>query len=196
MLRVLVACEFSARVRDAFRAMGHEAYSCDLLPCLGDSRWHYQGDVSFWLNYNWDLVICFPPCTYIAQSAVHLLKSRERIKQMRDGAKFFRRCLETRARIGVACENPVMCRAAQKIVGSNWTQLVQPWQFGDPYTKRTGLWLRGLPRLRFTNIVMPRKGVIENMGADPRDKTYRQRMRSITPVGLAQAMAEQWGGLN
>jgi hypothetical protein len=196
MLRVLIGCERFGRVRDAFRALGHEAYSCDVEPDVNGSPFHWQGDVLPWLDWGWDIVICFPPCTFIAQSAVHLLKSPARVRQMKAGAHFFRQCLGARARIGVGCENPIMCRRAQEIIGSNWTQLVQPWQFGDAYTKKTGLWLRGLPPLKPTRIVEPRKGVIENMGADPRDKSYRQRMRSITPVGLAQAMAAQWGGLN
>lgn len=195
-MKILVACEFSARVRDALRAMGHEAYSCDLEPCLGDPRWHFQGDVLPWLNWGWDMLIAFPPCTYIAQSGVHWLgRERGRIAKMKAGAKFFRQCLEAKVRIGVACENPIMCRQAQRIVGCNWTQIVQPFYFGDPYSKRTGLWLRGLPPLSPTKLVAPRADAILNMGADPRDKSKRQKWRSITPPGLAAAMADQWGRL-
>lgn len=195
MARVLISHEFSARVRDAFREMGHEAYSCDLESCLGDPRWHFRGDVTPYLDDDWDLLLCFPPCTYITNAAVHLLgRVRGRIKAMREGAQHFRRCLNARSK-RVGCENPVMCGQAQKIVGRNWDQLVQPWQFGDPYSKRTGLWLRNLPPLVPTKIVQPRKGIIENMGADPRDVRYRQKARSITPPGLARAMAQQWGNL-
>lgn len=192
-MRVLVGHEFSARVRDAFRALGHDAFSCDLRPCLGDPRWHHQGDVEPWLDEGWDLVLCFPPCTYITQAAVHLLDQPARREMMIEGAKHFRRCLSAKAKRGVCCENPVMCSEARQIVGRNWTQLVQPFYFGDPYAKRTGLWLNGLRPLLPTKVVQPRKDAIVNCGADPKDKTYRQKMRSITPLGLAQAMAEQWG---
>ena len=205
-MRVLVACEYSATVRDAFRARGHDAWSADLLPTEGDPRWHIQDDVLHVLSdARWDLMIAHPPCTFLTYAgAKHLYvggrkengRDPMRWESMSDGALFFRALL--RAPIPrIAVENPIMLAEARKIVGSRADQIIQPWQFGHPESKRTGLWLRGLPHLVPTHDL---EAEMMALPAKDRNRVHymapgpdRWRERSRTYAGIATAMADQWG---
>ncbi len=202
-MRVLIACEFSATVRDAFRRRGHDAWSADLLPTEGDPAYHIQGNAldaiyDSWRK-PWDLLIAHPPCTYLTNSGVRWLHTQPgRRDLMNDGAKFFRELLEAPVAC-VAVENPIMHRYAVEIVGRRQDQIIQPWMFGHTESKATGLWLKGLPRLAGTKNVRA-----ETMALPPRerDKVHhmspgpnRWRERSRTYKGIAEAMAEQWGTL-
>jgi hypothetical protein len=197
-MKILVACEMSGVVTRAFRDRGHEAYSCDILATLGNPDWHIQRDVKEVLEENdvylWDMLIGFPPCTYLCNSGVRWLYRKDktwnysRWKNMREGAEFFR--LLFNSGIPKICiENPVMHRYAKDIIGETFTQSVQPWQFGHGYCKRTCLWLKGLPNLKPSNIVDGRDQLIHKMPPS-KDRAIK---RSLTPVGLAEAMANQWG---
>lgn len=198
-MRVLVACEFSGAVRDAFTAIGHDAMSCDLLPTETPGP-HYRGDVFDVIGDEWDLMVAHPPCTYLTNSGVRWLHSDpKRWQQLIEGATFFRDLLDAPiARIAV--ENPVMHRWAAKIVGRRQTQVIQPWMFGHPETKATGLWLRGLPPLLATDDV---RDEMRRLPAKERARIHhvspspdRWRIRSVTYAGIAQAMATQWGSLD
>lgn len=190
-MKVLVACEFSGVVRDAFRDRGHLAFSCDLLP--GEGRYpecHFQQDVLPLIDAGWDLMIAHPPCTYMANSGVRWLHTQEgRMTKMIEAADFFRNILYTPYVDKVAVENPIMHKYALDNVGVKYSQIIQPWQFGHGETKATCLWLKNLPKLEPTNIVEGREGRIWKM---PPSKD-RQKLRSITYQGIADAMAEQWG---
>ncbi len=199
-MNVLIACEFSGTVRDAFTARGHYAMSCDLLPTESPGP-HYQGDVRDLLGEPWDLLIAHPPCTYLTNAGVRHLHSvpskngvlpkihgAERWERMREGAALVRDLLQSSiARIGV--ENPVPHRYAVAEIGRKYDQIIQPWQFGHGETKATCLWLKGLPLLVPTNIVEGREARIHKMppSAD------RWKLRSLTYPGIAAAMADQWG---
>lgn len=196
-MRVGVLCEFSGVVRDAFRRRGHDAVSCDLLPTEAPGP-HIQGDclAQDWIGF--DILICHPPCTRLCNSGVRWLAERNLWADMRVGAEFFRDCLNLPAKIGVACENPIMHKYARAIVGRGPDQIIQPWMFGHGETKATGLWLRGLPPLSvaaglFTpsRIVAGREQRVHRMAPGP----DRWRERSLTYPGIAEAMAEQWGSL-
>lgn len=194
-MRVLVACEFSGIVRDAFTARGHSAMSCDLLPTEGDPINHWHGDVFSVLDWGWDLMVAHPPCTYLANSGVRWLykdgkEDEDRWLRMADGAEFFRALL--RAPIPrIAVENPIMHRYAKGIIGRSQDQIIQPWQFGHPETKATGLWLKNLPLLEPTNIVDGRAPRVHHESPGP----DRWKNRSRTLQGIADAMADQWGSL-
>ena len=196
-MRVLVACEYSGVVRDAFIAAGHLAMSCDLLPTDAPGP-HHQGDVLEILDDGWDLLIAHPPCTYLCNSGVRWLKDVERWPHMIDGAVFFRTLLEAPI-ARVAVENPVMHGYAARIVGRRQDQIVQPWMFGHPETKATGLWLRGLPKLTPTDdvkahmLTLPMKERARVHYASPGPD--RWKLRSTTYAGIARAMASQWGSL-
>jgi len=197
-MKVLVACEFSGAVRDAFLALGHDAVSCDLLPTEGAGP-HYQGDVRDIIGDGWGLMIAHPPCTYLTNSGVRWLYDHARFpnrwQDMVDGAVFFRELLEAPIP-HVAVENPIMHNWAARIVGSKPTQVVQPWMFGHEESKGTGLWLRGLPPLvatedvRASMLTKPKRewARIHHVSA----KKDRWRERSVTYPGIARAMAEQW----
>ena len=200
-MNVLVACEFSGVVRDAFRTRGHNAWSCDLLPCEKGQNWHIQGDVLDVLTESaqWDLMIAHPPCTYLCNSGVRWLykkqaitgkrvRSMERWRQMWGAAEFFKALLDAKVD-KIAVENPVPHGHAQEWMGRKYDQTIQPWQFGHGETKRTCLWLKGLPALRSTEIVDGREARIHKMSPGPE----RGKLRSITYRGIADAMAEQWG---
>jgi site-specific DNA-cytosine methylase len=182
-VRVLVACEYSGTVRDAFAARGHDAWSCDLLPTerLGN---HIHGDVLQHLHRNWDLMIAHPPCTHLAVSGARWFKDKQ-IEQA-EALDFVRRLLDaTIPRI--ALENPI------SIISSRIRkpdQIIQPWQFGHGETKATCLWLKNLPKLLPTNIVEGREARIHKMPPGP--DCWKERSRTFE--GIAQAMAEQWGG--
>lgn len=182
-MRVLVACEYSGTVRDAFAARGHDAWSCDLLPTerLGN---HIHGDVLQHLHRNWDLMIAHPPCTHLAVSGARWFKDKQ-IEQVE--ALAFVKCLLDAPIPRIALENPI------SIISSRIRkpdQIIQPWQFGHGETKATCLWLKNLPKLLPTNIVEGREARIHKMPPGP----DRWKERSRTFEGVAQAMAQQWGG--
>ena len=196
-MRVGVACEYSGTVRDAFIRAGHEAISCDILPSESDFGPHYQGDaLEFVANGDFDLLVAHPPCTYLSNSGVRWLwngdgkELPERWADLEKGAAFFRSLLESDVP-RVCIENPVIHSHAAKLIGSSWSQSVQPWQFGLGETKRTCLWLRNLPSLYPTEYVEGREARVWKMGPGP----DRQKERSRFFVGIAAAMAAQWGGL-
>lgn len=183
-MRVLVACEFSGVVRDAFRARGHDAMSCDLLPTEVDGP-HYMGDVRDVLDDGWDLMVAHPPCTHLAVSGARWF-AKKRAEQV-EALEFVRLLLDAPIP-RIALENPV------SIISSRIRkpeQIIQPWQFGHGETKATCLWLKGLPLLRATNIVDGREARVHKMAPGPN----RWRERSRTFEGIAAAMADQWGGI-
>ena len=184
---MLIACEFSGTVRDAFLAEGHDAWSCDILPTESPGP-HIQGDALEVLGEGWDLMVAHPPCTYLANSGVRWLHERpERWRGLVEGCVFFRRLLEAPIP-RIAVENPVPHKYARGLVGA-YDQTVQPWQFGDPETKRTCLWLKGLPPLLPTEITSVREARVHRMAPGP----DRQKERSRFFSGIARAMASQWG---
>ena len=190
-MKVLIACEFSGIVRDAFIEQGHDAWSCDLLPTENPGP-HYQTHIYHLLLKaicDWDLMIAHPPCTYLANSGVSWLYRKEgRWKQMLEGARFFKALLD--APIPKICvENPIPHKYALDFIGRKYDQIIQPWQFGHGETKATCLWLKGLRKLGTTKLVAGREPRIHRM---PPSKD-RGKLRSITYQGIADAMAEQWG---
>ena len=182
-MRVLIACEYSGAVRDAFIAVGHDAMSCDLLPTDAPGP-HYQGDVREVLDYPWDLMIAHPPCTHLSVSgARHFVEKRKDGRQQSAVAFFMMLAKADIPRIAI--ENPIC------IMSSVWRkpdQVIQPWQFGHGETKATALWLKCLPPLEPTNIVSGREARIHRMppSAD------RWKLRSATYAGIAKAMSQQW----
>jgi len=186
-MKVLVACEFSGRVRDAFIAKGHDAISCDLLPSDGP---HIQGDVRGLLREPWDLVICHPPCTRLCNSGVRWLHERNLWQEMEEAAQFFLECLEANSP-KVAVENPVMHRYAREIIGRGPDFTIQPWNFGDPFKKRTCFWTRGLDPLMPTSNMTAAEAIAEVHLMPPSEDRWKKR--SITYQGIANAMADQWG---
>lgn len=191
-MRVLIACEFSGVMRRAFRALGHDAWSCDLLPAEDGSSHHIQGDVRPLLRQPWDLVIAHPPCTRLCNSGVRWLAERDLWDEMRQGAAFFLECLEANAP-RVAVENPVMHRYAREIIGRGPDFTVQPWQFGDPAKKRTCFWTKGLPALVPTSTMTAADAKPDCHRASPGPD--RWKLRSVTYPGIAAACAMQWGGI-
>lgn len=187
--RVLVACEFSGTVRDAFIEAGHDAVSCDLLPTESPGP-HIEGDVLDVLDRGWDLMVAHPPCTYLANSGVRWLYERDlRWQKLIEGAAFFRKLLNAPIPY-VAVENPVMHKWARKIVGRGPDQTIQPWQFGHGETKAICLWLKRLPPLRPTKVVHGREARVHRMA--PGEDRSKERSRFYE--GVARAMADQWGG--
>jgi len=191
-MRVLIACEYSGRTRQAFRDRGHDAWSCDLLPSEDNSPYHVQGDVLPMLREPWDLVIAHPPCTRLCNSGVRWLAERNLWDEMREGAEFFLACLSANAPM-VAVENPVMHGHARRIIGRGPDFTVQPWQFGDNFKKRTAFWTRGLPPLKPTSDLDGKSAVAEVHNASPGPNRWKER--SMTYPGLARALAAQWGSL-
>ncbi len=210
-MRVLVACEYSGEVRRAFRALGHDAWSCDTLPAEDGSPHHYRCDVRWILpggcvyrtmelegqQTDFDLMIAHPPCTYLSRagwhwvnkpdSAVHPLKGEPRRQAMKEAAAFFME-LWNAPIPRIAIENP------RPIVHANlppYTQVIQPWEHGHGETKATCLWLKGLPKIVPTNIVEGREARVHKMPPGP----DRWKERSRTYTGIAQAMAAQWGNV-
>lgn len=185
-MRVLVACEYSGVVRDAFIAAGHESMSCDLLPTDAPGP-HYQGDLFDVIDYPWDLMIAHPPCTHLSVSGSRHFESKRMDGRQQSAVSFFMRIVRQSAHIPrVAIENPVC------IISSLYRkpdQIIQPWQFGHGETKATCLWLKGLPLLSPTNIVEGREARIHRMPPSP----DRWKERSKTFSGIADAMASQWG---
>lgn len=196
-MKVLVACEFSGTVRDAFIAKGHDAISCDLLPTESPGP-HYEGNVLEILDDGWDLMIAHPPCTYISTPGARWLYSENstRWQDLIDGAVFFRELL-TAPIPKIAVENPPMIGWASKIVGQKSNQTIHPWQYGHTVQKPTSLWLKGLPPLQPTNNVksqMLTLPIAEQQAMRRLPPTEdRWKKRSITFKGIATAMANQWG---
>lgn len=188
-MKVLIACEFSGVVREAFRKRGHDAWSCDLLPAADGSPYHLQGDMMEWFGWRCaDLMIAHPPCTYLAVSGARWWKDRQ--KEQDDALRFVFRLRDNPLIKKLAIENPIgaMSRRWRKP-----DQIIQPWMFGHGETKATCLWLRGLPPLRSTNIVEGREPRVHHESPGMKNGLTRQQRRSITLQGIADAMAEQWG---
>jgi site-specific DNA-cytosine methylase len=183
MMRVLVACEYSATVRDAFRNRGHDAWSCDLLETEGNPEYHITGDVADILGNGWDLMIAHPPCTHLAVSGARWFKDKR--KEQADALDFVRLLLDAPVH-KIALENPVSI-ISSKIRKPD--QIIQPWQFGHGETKATCLWLKQLPKLIPTNIVEGRSDRIHKM--PPSENRWKERSRTYR--GIAEAMAAQWG---
>jgi len=181
-MRVLVACEYSGRVRDAFASKGHDAWSCDLLETERPGQ-HYQGDVRDMLAQEWDLMICHPPCTHLAVSGSRWFK--DKVTEQAEALEFVRMLMDAPIP-KIAIENPV------SVISSRIRkpdQIIQPWQFGHGETKATCLWLKGLPKLTPTNVVEGREARVHRMPPGP----DRWKERSRTYSGVAEAMAAQWG---
>jgi len=184
-MKVLVACEFSGIVRDAFRKLGHEAWSCDWLPPENLSPFHLQNDVLKILGDDWDMIIAFPPCTHLCVSGARWFKNKQ--AEQREAIGFFMALVNAPCS-RIAIENPI------GIMSTHYRkpdQIIQPWQFGHGETKATCLWLKGLPKLVPTNIVDGREARIHKMAPS----VNRWKDRSRTFQGIADAMADQWGNL-
>lgn len=208
-MRILVACEESQAVTIELRNLGHEAYSCDIIPCSGGHpEWHLQQDVTPLLEQNWDMIIAFPPCTYLTVTGNRWFnierygdKAVQRHKYRKDAINFFMMFANCNCK-KIVIENPV------GVMSSTWRkpdQIINPYLFGDPYEKKTCLWIKGLPKLEATNKidVPPRKEFKsgKTMPAWYADawrlpKEQRALLRSKTFPGIAKAMAEQWAGVN
>jgi hypothetical protein len=198
-MKILIACEYSGTVRDAFAAKGHYALSCDLLPtdALGQ---HYEGDVFDIINDGWDMMIAHPPCTYLSVSGMHWTARGLRDPQLTEDALEFVRRLMAAPIPRIAVENPI------SVISSRIRkpdQIINPWQFGHDASKRTCLWLKDLPLLTPTKIIEPRILNGKKRWANQTDSGQnrlppsedRWKIRSETYEGIAQAMADQWGGL-
>lgn len=193
-MRVLVACEYSGTVRDAFIAKGHDAMSCDLLPTDRKGP-HYQGDVFDIIGDDWDLMIAHPPCTHLAVSGARWFKDKQ--KEQLEALDFVRSLLDADIP-RIALENPISV-ISSKIRKPD--QIIQPWQFGHDASKSTCLWLKGLPKLLPTNLVAPRIVAGKKRWANQTDSGQnrltpsedRWKIRSETYSGIASAMAVQWG---
>lgn len=190
-VKVLIACEFSGRVRDAFARRGHDAWSCDVLPSETEGN-HYQGDVLSILDDGWDLMIAHPPCTHLAVSGARWFKGKE--KEQAESLEFVRSLLDAPIP-KIALENPI------SIISSHIRkpdQIIQPWQFGVPEAKATCLWLKNLPVLKSTNVLpLPQSGVWSNQTPSGQNRLGpspdRWKDRSRTYENVAEALAEQWG---
>ncbi len=219
-LKVLVACEFSGTVRDAFLQQGHDAVSCDLLPSDRDTRHlrsghilHYQCDILYLLDQQpcWDLIIAHPPCTYLTNAGARWLylpkrkgscqtkrRDPKRWQQMHEAVEFFNRFLDLPDVPFVAVENPIMHKHSRELIAAPYDQIIQPWQHGHAETKATCLWLKGLPALVPSQVIAPDKVKYPGNGYDPKvhhcpPGPDRWKLRSVTPQGIAVAMAHQWG---
>ena len=217
-MKVLIGCEESQTICQAFRDLGHEAYSCDIRPTRGKHpEWHIQGDVlellglipttKFWNSYpyghnprSWVLGIFHPTCKCLCNSGVRWLtdpdgtRNEPRWKEMIEAATFFKKLLYCQIP-RVVIENPVMHQYAREEVGVNWGQLIQPYEFGNPNTKATGLWLKNVPALKLDpEKLVPKEKRIDTIHRMAPSET-RSRDRAVTFPEIATAMAEQWGCL-
>jgi len=188
-MKILIACEYSGRVREAFRKLGHDAWSCDLMPSDDNSAYHIQGDVLVVLGDGWDLMIAHPPCTHLAVSGARWFK--DKAVQQAEALEFVRQLLDAPIKC-IALENPV------SIISSKVrkpTQVIQPWMFGHDASKSTCLWLKNLPKLKPTKIIT--KSRYANQTPSGQNKLGpspdRWKLRSETYQGIADAMADQWG---
>ena len=205
-MRILVACEESQAVTKELRRLGHEAYSCDIIECSGGHpEWHLQVDALELLKMKWDMIIAFPPCTYMANSGAVRMRVKgqiqpERFEKAMEAKKFFMQFYNADCP-KIAIENPT----PMKIIGlPQYNQVIQPYQFGHPYSKRTCLWLKGLPPLIPTEIIENHEPYV-NGGCKDAHGNYRRfqgrkerdaKTRAKTFPGIARAMAEQWAGRN
>ena len=183
-MKVLIACEYSGAVRDAFINNGHDAMSCDLLPTDVNGP-HYQGDVFDVINDGWDLMIAHPPCTHLAVSGARWFN--DKVEEQKEALEFVQRLMDAPIN-KIAIENPI------SIISSRIRkpdQIIQPWMFGHGETKATCLWLKGLPKLFATDVVEGREAKIHKMSPGPN----RWKERSKTYQGIATAMANQWGAV-
>ena len=188
-MKILIACEESQVVTQEFRKLGHEAYSCDLLPTSGEHpEWHIQEDVRGIIDNPWDMIIAFPPCTHLAASGARWFKEKRKDGRQQAAIHFFM-MFAWRTDIPIAIENPI---GIMSTYYRKPDQIIQPWQFGHGETKATCLWLNKLPKLKPTNIVEGRVNRIHKM---PESKN-RAKLRSKTYHGIAKAMAEQWRCIN
>lgn len=206
-MRILVACEESQAVTTELRALGHEAYSRDIMETSGEHpEWHIQADAAQMLKLNWDMIIAFPPCTYLSCVGAplvfnkdHTVKDAERYQKGVDAARFFRMFLEADC-ARIAIENPRQMRCFGLPPAG---QFIEPYMFGEPWRKKTGLWLKGLPPLKATDIVEP-TGLWVGSSSGKREHRpgYKYELhtnrdpkrRAKTFTGIAKAMAEQWAG--
>lgn len=186
-MRVLIACEYSGRVREAFRKMGHDAWSCDILPADDGSPYHIQDDVLKHLNDGWDLMVAHPPCTHLAVSGARHFAEKIADGRQQEGIDFFMAMINAPIE-RIAVENPI-CIMSTKYRKPD--QIIQPWQFGHGETKATCLWLKNLPKLVPTDIVEGRENRVWKM---PPSKD-RWKLRSETYQGIADAIGQQWGAL-
>lgn len=191
-MKVLLACEESQAVCKAFRELGHEAYSCDILPCSGGKpEWHFQQDVLPILKQDWDMVIAFPPCTHLATSGARWFPQKQKDGRQQQGIDFFMEFVNCKCD-KVAIENPV------GIMSTHYRkpdQIIQPYEFGDEAKKKTCLWLKGLPKLKPTKLVGEGEIHVTPSGKKiPKWYSNNKKIRSKTFPGIAKAMAEQWGG--
>jgi hypothetical protein len=201
-MRILIACEFSETVRRAFRALGHDAWSCDLLPSEDDNTYHFQCDVREVIADRWDMMIGFPDCTYVCGSGLHWNKRRpERVDKTEQAVEFFK-FLWNQPIERIALENPVGLLSTRICKPS---QIIQPYQFGEDASKATCLWLKGLPKLQGTECVPPRVVNFPNRPSVRRwanqtdsgqnklpPSADRWKLRAKTYPGIASAMASQW----
>ena len=193
-MRVLVACEYSATVRDAFRAKGHDAWSCDLLPTDGDPQWHHEGDITDILYGDWDMLIAHPPCTYMTNSGVTWLhRDPSRWAKLDDAAHFFKMLLDAPIK-RIAIENPIMHKyAKERIGGVKQTQTIQPWMFGHTEQKATCLWLKNLPPPKTMTMVTPKppepKRWLKSVRRLPRPA---QRKMPLAPKTWIHVDAPHW----
>lgn len=199
-MKILVACEYSGKVREAFRKQGHEVWSCDLLESDDKSPFHIQGDVTPLLTQGWDLMVAHPPCTYLSNSGVSwmmnkngTIKNQDRWNKMIEGAEFFRTLLDAPIP-KIAIENPIMHKYAIEIVGRRQDQVIQPFWFGEDAKKATCLWLKNLPPLKPTNLII--KDRYANQTASGQNKLPpskdRWKLRSETYQGIADAIGNQF----
>jgi len=184
-MKILIACEYSGVVRDAFIKLGHDAISCDLLPTDAPGP-HYQGDVRDLLDYPFDLMIAHPPCTHLSVSGARHFAEKRMDGRQQAAVSFFMMLAKSDIPM-IAIENPVCIMSS---LYRKPDQVIQPWQFGHGETKATCLWLKGLPLLQPTNIVEGREARVHKMSPGP----DRWKERSKTFSGIGEAMANQWGG--
>ncbi|WP_313260856.1 DNA cytosine methyltransferase [Lacrimispora sp.] len=203
-MKILVACEESQAVTIEFRKLGHEAYSCDIEPCSGGHpEWHFQEDVTPLLKQHWDMIIAHPPCTYLTNGgAVRMYPQKgivdpKRLKKALKARDFFMMFYNADCE-RIAIENPMPMKIVEL---PEKTQVIQPYEYGDPYSKKTYLWLKGLPNLKPTNILSEYQPFINGGGGRLNKPNYNgkefangSRKRSKTFPGIAKAMAEQWAG--
>lgn len=194
-MKILIACEESQRVCAEFRKLGHEAYSCDLLPASGGHpEWHIQGDVIPLLNRKWDMIIAFPPCTYLSNAGARFLYPKGILNNER-----FTKGMEAKAFFMLFYNNPCPKIAIENPIASSifempkHTQTIQPYMFGHPVQKKTRLWLKGLPELKATDIVEPTQSCHDAHTWFSKGGKDRQVNRAKTFSGIAAAMANQWG---
>lgn len=190
-MRILVACEFSGIVRDAFRRKGHDAWSCDVLPTEADPKYHIQDNVLEHLDEDWDLMIAHPPCTFLCRHRARW--EEDNTWYDREMARHFFMLLLATPIPKICIENPVPLKVSNL---PKYTQIIQPWQFGHDYSKRTCLWLKNLPPLQPTNVVEITYYVTPKGRKFTRGWYFTPRnskARSYTFKGIAEAMADQWG---